>query len=67
VVAYIRVTLLNEEGQLKEVIRVDADREYEVNSYFETADGALWLVSDVTPGTDGIDSHITCVWVGKPS
>jgi hypothetical protein len=62
----VRVRLLDENEELKEVVQVETNREYQVNSYFQTEDGDLWEVAEVGPGQPPIDVELTAVWIGPP-
>ncbi len=59
----IRTNLLDGQERPARVVTVEADRRYEVNDYFKSPDGGLYLIAAVKDGESPIDVELTALWI----
>jgi hypothetical protein len=65
-VARVAVQLLDDEERPLETLEVDSGETYELNGYFKTPDGRLFLICEVARGEAPIDTKLTAVWIDGP-
>jgi hypothetical protein len=62
----VLANLEDENEQFVASVEVESDERYEVNGWFRTDDGGIYVIAQVAPGQPPIDVELTAVWIDGP-
>jgi hypothetical protein len=65
-VALVKAHLLDPEGELIDTVVVERDETYQLNGYFKSPDGGLYLICELDDGEPPIDVELSGIWIDGP-